>query len=112
MRTDSLTRESVNHIKINQYDNMYVTDSRVSESKKSYGPIKWFKMTAWMLALFFNRDNIKKKIICNGFCRFRNRQSKKTFHFELDVGYETVGILNFFSRNRKPTFMAFICTTL
>ena len=61
MRTDSLTRESVNHIKINQYDNMYVTDSRVSESKKSYGPIKWFKMTAWMLALFFNRDNIKKK---------------------------------------------------
>ena len=34
MRTDSLTRESVNHIKINQYDNMYVTDSRVSESKK------------------------------------------------------------------------------
>ena len=36
MRTDSLTRESVNHIKINQYDNMYVTDSQVSESVRIF----------------------------------------------------------------------------
>ena len=60
-----------------------------------------------MLALFFNRDNIKKKIICNGFCRFRNRQSKKTFHFELDVGYETVGILNFFFQKSKANIHGF-----
>ena len=59
MRTDALAFESFHHIKINRYDNMCVVDSNVSALKKKLGPIKWFKMTAWMLALFFNKNIFK-----------------------------------------------------
>ena len=111
MRTDALGFESFHHIKINRYDNMCVVDSNVSASKKSLGPIKWLKMTAWMLALFSTK-NIQ---ICNDFVtagRSGSNWAKKTFHFELDGGHKTVGILIFFFRNQKPTSMAFIWTTL